>query len=139
MEHGKQRGHNSHNGVISAAVNSKILDVEMLTKICKQCTTWEEKKSVKWKENHHLKCPINHTKSTGAMEGNGAVKIFQRSVEKRTLIYKEVVDTEPYKEFTVVSVKKRMCRTYSETCGEKITCPHKNIMEQKLQLVIEVN
>ena len=40
----QKRGHNSHNGVISAAVNSNILDVEVLTTICKQCTIWEKRK-----------------------------------------------------------------------------------------------
>ena len=77
---------------------------------------------VKWKESHHLKC-----------KGNGAVKIFQKSVEKQTLIYKkylgdgdtssfkEVVYSEQYKEFSVEPVKKGMRGTYSETCGKKIT------------------
>lgn len=39
---------------------------------------------------HLLHEPYNHTiiQSSGAMEGSGAVKIFNRSVEKNDLIYK---------------------------------------------------
>ena len=39
-----------------------------------------------WESNHI--CPINHKKSSGAMESAGAVEIFSRSLSSRDLIYK---------------------------------------------------
>ena len=151
----QKRGHNSHNGIVSAAANSKILDVEVLSKICKQCTVWEKKKNdpnyVKWKESHHLKCPISHTKSAGAMESNGAVKIFQRSVEKRKLIYKEylgdgdtssfkeVVGSEPYKQFSVEPVKQECVGHIQKRVGKRLRDRIKTYKGTKLQLVVQVN
>jgi len=58
-------------------------------------------------------CDINHDKSSGAMESVGAVEIFKSSIQKYNLIYdeylgdgdtssfKDVVATEPYKEFGI--------------------------------------
>ena len=50
---------------------------------------WEKKKGTQaydiWKSEHV--CAINHEKSSGAMEG--AVKMFDRFIDKNNLIYKE--------------------------------------------------
>ena len=70
---------------------------------------------IAWEAQHN--CHINHVKSSGAMEGAGAVAIFKRSVEKNNLIhsdnlgngntssFKEVVDSQPYKHFGIEPVK----------------------------------
>ena len=91
----QKRGHSSLNGVISV-ISSKIgkcLDVAVMSKFCKSCQHWSEKKDhpayKKWAASHV--CMTNHTKSSGAMESLGALSIFQRSVEKYNLRYLEYI------------------------------------------------
>ena len=107
----QRRGHASLNGLVTAISKGKCIDVDVMSKFCRGCAMWQSKKGTieydQWKADHV--CVINHTKSSGAMEGAGAVKMFQRSIEKHDLIYneylgdgdtssfKEVVEAEPYK------------------------------------------
>lgn len=112
----QKRGHAS---LVTATNNGKSLDVQILSKHCRGCQIWERKKSTpdydNWFADHS--CDIKHTKSFGAMESAGAVAIFSSSVEKYNLIYneylgdgdrssfKDVVESEPYKEFGVDPIK----------------------------------
>ena len=80
---------------------------------------WENKKGSLeydlWKIDHH--CQINHEKSSGAMESSGAVDIFNRSIIKHNIIYKEylgdgdtssfndVVRSEPYVKHSLTPIK----------------------------------
>ena len=62
-------------------------------------------------------CSINHIKSSGSMESAGAINIFNRSVEKNSIMYheclgvgnsssfKEVIEFEPYKAYNIVPEK----------------------------------
>ena len=54
-----------------------------MSKHCKSCQIWPRRQGAPecddWQQNHN--CSINHRKSAGAMEGDGAVAIFSRSVE----------------------------------------------------------
>ena len=54
------------------------LDVHVLSKHCKICRIWEQKKDrteyEEWKATHQ--CNIAHEKSPGSMEAEGAVKYF---------------------------------------------------------------
>ena len=43
--------------------------------------------SLAWKEKHSPDCTINHEGSTGAMEKDGAVEIFTRTIDKHKLKY----------------------------------------------------
>ena len=115
----QKRGHASLNGVVTAMSNGKCVDVHVLSKYCRQCQIWQRRKGTdiydKWKVTHV--CKINHVKSSGAMEGVGAVEMFFRSVTKNTLIYneylgdgdtssfKEVVASAPYADYDVVPEK----------------------------------
>ena len=71
------------NGVVGGISNGKIIDYEVLCKICPQCKYWNRRKNapeyVEWKLNHN--CAINHTGSAGSMEDAGVLNIFKRSVK----------------------------------------------------------
>ena len=74
----QKRGHASLNGVVSACNDGKYVDIHVMSKNCNQCKTKKETLSEKefeaWKESHT--CNVNHDKSSGAMEGAGAVVMF---------------------------------------------------------------
>ena len=80
----QKRGHNSSNGVVTAISNEKCVDHHVLSKYCRGCQKWSSKQGTNefehWKIEHD--CPINHVKSSGAMEAAGAVAIFNSSVDK---------------------------------------------------------
>ena len=112
----------------------------MLSKHCKQCQIWERRQGTPkhdlWKATHI--CSVNHSKSSGAMEGAGAVEIFHRSVEKNNLIYyqylgdgdtssyKEVVDSNPYIEYDVTPVKLECVGHVQKRLGTRL----RNIVKQ---------
>ena len=115
----QKRGHSSINGIVTAISNGKCIDSMVYSKICKACERWEPKKGTseydQWKANHH--CNINHQKSSGAMEGAGAIEMFCSSVDRHKLIYNEyigdgdtssfneVVNAKPYEKFSITPVK----------------------------------
>ena len=115
----QKRGHASLNGVVSACNDGKCVDIHVMSKNCNQCKTKKESLSENefetWKESHT--CNVNHDKSSGTMEGAGAVAMFNRSVERYNLIYheylgdgdtssyKEVVDSKPYADYDITPEK----------------------------------
>ena len=117
----QKRGFSSLNGAVTALfpLTGKCLDLFVLSKVCKGCQMWSKKenhpKYSKWKETHN--CHINHTKSSGAMESNGAVMIFQRSIEKHNLRYtgyigdgdsssfSDVVKSKPYGDANIAKLE----------------------------------
>ena len=115
----QKRGHASLNGVVTAIVEDKCVDYQVLTKHCSGCKMWEAKENQPgydlWKANHIFN--INHTKSSGAMEAAGAIDIFNRSIDKNNLMYheylgdddtssfKEVVDANPYEKYDIIPSK----------------------------------
>jgi hypothetical protein len=125
----QKRGFSSSNGIVTAMNSGRCIDVHVMSKICKKCTVWQERKTDpefdydQWKEEHYAsdECEINHTKSSGAMEAAGAVEIFSRSVGKNGLIYSEylgdgdtssfseVVASEPYKDHGNIVPEKLEC------------------------------
>ena len=112
----QKRGHSLLNGVVTAVSDGKCLDVHVLSKHCKRCTIWEQKKDRHEYEECKAtnQCNINHEKSSGSMEAAGLVKIFQHSVQNHklfysqylgdgdTLLFKEVVESNPCSEFGIV-------------------------------------
>ena len=113
------RGYSSLNGVVTTIIDKKFIDVEVLSKFCHGCVSRENKKStpeyVEWFANHQ--CTIYLVGSSGAMESAGAVKIFNRSIEKNNLIYneylgdgdtssfKDVIESNPYKDLNIKITK----------------------------------
>lgn len=69
----QKRGHSSLHGVVTATSvdTGKVLDVECLSKYCMSC-----KRRGKCEDN----CEVNYAGSSGGMEADGAVRIFERSV-----------------------------------------------------------
>ena len=64
---------------------------------------WDSKKETNeyelWKATHN--CSINHIKSLSSMERAGVLNIFNRSVEKNSIIYHEYLgdgDSSSFKE-----------------------------------------
>lgn len=88
------------------------MDLEVLSSYCNACVQWKGKQSGAawelWYDKHKPNCQANHTGSSGTMEVNGMVKIFQRSEDKHnakyvgyigdgdTKSYAAVVKAEPY-------------------------------------------
>ena len=69
-----------------------VMDFVVLSKYCKMCEIWSKCDSslpefLKWKKNHEDSCSLNFNKSSKAMEAEGAVLLFSRSVEKLGLQY----------------------------------------------------
>ena len=108
----QRRGYASLNGFMSAIerVGDKVVDAEIMTKSCRTCTIWKNKQAdpgyANWKSSHD--CLINHKGFSTSMESEGAVKIFNRSIDKYNLRYvnyigdgdsssfSKVVDSNPY-------------------------------------------
>ena len=89
----QKRGHTSKIGcVFVLSVRSgEVLDYEVCSLVCHKCVAAKSARNNAdfdtWYEMHKSKCQINHTGTSDAMEANGAVKIFLRSIEKRPLKY----------------------------------------------------
>ena len=89
----QRRGHCSKHGIvfIISVITGEVLDYELKTLHCKQCSVNNSKLSKEsfdeWYRNHEPSCPINHVGSSGNMEGDAAVSMFLRSIEKRSLRY----------------------------------------------------
>ena len=91
-------GHASLNGLVTAIALStgKVIDFQVKSKKCKGCQSHEhlDKNSEKyqtWKLNHAYNCGTNHFKSSGSMEVDATLEIFQRSVEKNGLRYVQFI------------------------------------------------
>ena len=89
----QKRGYTSLNGCVTAISidNGKILDVEPMSRYCKECEVHEKlnKESIKytlWKEKH-TNCGANFKGSAPAMEPEGAERLFKRSVQEYGLYY----------------------------------------------------
>ena len=64
-----------------------MIDVEVKTKTCPQCTHWTLRKKdtpeyKEWETNHAENCLINFHGAASSMENTGAVDIFVRSIER---------------------------------------------------------
>ena len=85
----KKQGYSSLNGVVTLIANGKCVDNEVMSKKCKQCDIWENKKGTQectdWKSKHS--CSINHEGSAGAMEVIGLKRMFSRSIRLHKLRY----------------------------------------------------
>ena len=117
----QRRGFSSRNGVVTIIGNStgKCIDYRVKTKDCKACQYWKGKRGPKTDNFHRIhKCPLNHTKSSGAMESDGVLECYLSSVIGRQLRYltyigdgdtksfRNVIDANPYPGFLI---KKAEC------------------------------
>ncbi|XP_074645896.1 uncharacterized protein LOC141902155 [Tubulanus polymorphus] len=108
----QRRGHASHNGFVSAisTVNSKVLDVEVMSNFCASCNKMESKMEsreyMRWKVKHAPQCNLNHSGSAGSMESSGAVRIFGRSENHHNIQYTEYLGDGDSSSFKSVSESK---------------------------------
>jgi hypothetical protein len=105
----RRRGYSSSYGVVTgmSLVTGKVLDIEVMSKECRECITWSSKKGSEefehWWEGHQHNCHANFEGSSGAMDAAGCVRIFERSVEQHSLRYVEFLgdgDSKAYNEIT---------------------------------------
>ena len=117
----QKRGHSSLNGVVVAcSKNAKVIDCQVMSKHCKSCQIWSRRQGTpeydNWQQNHN--CSINHRKSAGAMEGDGAVAIFSRSIELHKMRYLHYIGDGDTCSFLQVCESK----PYGELIPEKLEC-----------------
>ena len=122
-----KRGHSSLFGVVFViSVDSgEASDFHVLSKFCKSCSIWENKKGneptkyEEWKARHESVCTANFRGSSQAMEMEGALIMWRRSVEKHNMRYKFMVSDGDSKSFDAVSAS----QVYGEDfVMEKIDC-----------------
>ena len=146
----QRRGYSSLNGVVTCISEGKVLDYEVLCKVCPQCKYWNKTKTTaeheEWKLYHD--CTINHTGSAGSMEVAGVINIFKRSVETKKLRYTTYLGDGDSKSFKVIvesniypghEVKKHECighvqkgvghclRTYKSDYESALLSDHKKL------------
>lgn len=91
----RRRGYSSAYGVVAAlsTVTGKALDVEVMSKECRECMGWRAKEGgvefQEWWEGHQHCCQANHYGSSGSMDATGMLSIFQRSEENHSVCYTE--------------------------------------------------
>ena len=90
----QKRGYSSRLGVVFviSIATGEILDYEVLSLFCQECNVNGKKDKntldyKRWKAAHEPNCSINYEGSSGAMEAEGAVRIFSRSISTRQLKY----------------------------------------------------
>ena len=131
----QRKGFTSTLGVISAlSIDSgKVLDVAIISKSCKGCTRMKKvaktnpRRYELWKSSHN--CNLNFTGSSPAMEKAGAIKIFERSVQKHGLFYTSFYGDGDSKAFPAVKdtygpkkaiVKKECIGHYQKRVGNRL-------------------
>ncbi|GBM80681.1 hypothetical protein AVEN_137208-1 [Araneus ventricosus] len=121
----KTRGHTSQIGVctVIGADTGKVIDVEVLSKACKGCSRWKGPRIgsafKKWHARHSQVCTKNHIGSSGKMEGDGMVKLFQRSESERGVRYLNYIGDGDSSTFLSISA----CHPYGENVPlSKVEC-----------------
>ncbi|GFV39787.1 uncharacterized protein TNCV_4609551 [Trichonephila clavipes] len=124
----QRRGHSSLNGCVAVLSidTGKVLDLEVISKWCRNCNT--SKSSEKSKHIKKHQCSCNHQGSAGSMEPVGAYRLFERSRETRKLQYVEFYGDGDSKSHLAVkdiygidNVRKYECRgTFKKRVGSKL-------------------
>lgn len=104
----QRKGFTSTNGVITAISvdTGKVLDVSILSKSCKGCTSMQSieksdpERYAGWKASHN--CNLNYAGSSPNMEKVGAENMFKRSVKKHGLYYTKFYGDGDSKAFSAV-------------------------------------
>lgn len=129
----RKRGFSSLYGLVTLIgwFTGKVIDILVKSKYCKVCEYWEKKAHTEeyaemGRKTHTNQCQVNHEGSAGKMEVDAVVEMFKRSETLHQVKYinyigdgesktfKDILDAEPYANFTVVKkeyidhVQKRM-------------------------------
>ena len=92
----QKRGHKSHNGVVAVVEHHTglIIYSVALSNYCRHCNSApkpDDPGFVAWQRNHQLHCQKNMDCASGAMEVEGALILFSRSVDKHKLRYTQML------------------------------------------------
>ena len=104
----QRRGFSSLNGCVAVISmdNGKVLDVEALSKVCKKCKEYEKMadtpETSAIKADHKSKCKANYQGSAPSMEPEGALRMFNQSVECNKLRYTEFFGDGDSKSYSTV-------------------------------------
>ncbi|GFX90505.1 uncharacterized protein TNCV_4335091 [Trichonephila clavipes] len=110
----KTRGHSSLIGVctVIGAETGKVLDREVLSSFsfCKECYSYKGVKFGikynKWQRAHKISCRKNYSGSSGKMEFDGMLRIFNRSEKLHNLKYSNYIGDGDTKTFNDLSENK---------------------------------
>ncbi|GFW69044.1 uncharacterized protein TNCV_2919421 [Trichonephila clavipes] len=84
----------------------KCIDVEVMSSFCKGCDSWKRRKGSpaykKWKILHVKKCLKNRKCSAGMMETVGMVRMFQHSLNHRSVRYTSYIGDGDSKTFSSI-------------------------------------
>lgn len=104
-----KRGFTSVHGVVSliGLLTGKVIDFIVLSLVCKICDLFPGPKTgqafQEHRDQHKERCTRNHEGSSGKMEADGVLAMFQRSVASRGLIYEQYIGDGDSKAFLSVS------------------------------------
>ena len=106
-------------GIGNGNSEGKVINVEILSKVCPSCKYWEKRRGTpefeEWQLYHN--CPVNHTGSAGWMESAGTQQMFLQSIKKRNLHYltylgdgdsksfHDVVTSDPYPGYEITKAE----------------------------------
>ena len=113
----ERRGFSSLLGIVSliGKYTNKLLDVVVKSRVCRGCSSWTGKTDTveyaAWYDDHQEHCHANHEGSSGKMEVDGIIEMFQRSEELYNVKYANYIgygDTKTFKSLNLV-VRKSEC------------------------------
>ena len=108
-----RRGHYSNQGfgAVIDSVSGKVLDYDLLQRVCRKCLLWPEERRVSEPEEyasfsseHEAVCTANFSGTSQAMEGAIAIKLWKRSVSQNQLVYSTYIgdgDSSSFKKLIV--------------------------------------
>lgn len=120
----RKRGFSSLYGIVTLIGwhTGKVIDFIVKSKYCKSCEYWENHADTaeyqEWLQTHKESCQSNHEGSSGKMEVDGMIEMFQRSLELHNVKYsqyvgdgdsktfKGILDAKPYED---IDVRKKEC------------------------------
>ena len=110
----KRYGFNSLLGMVFliSIDTGAVLDFVVKCLFCHECKK-NQNASESWKKSHAEICMVNHEGSSGAMEKEGAIEMFLRSIEKHNLRYTKYVGDGDSSAFG--SVKEALKEKYGDS------------------------
>ena len=103
-----KRGFTSLHGVVAiiSLTTGQVIDYECLSKSCQGCKSWKSRKGTdeyeEWVQKHADVCKINFEGSSGAMESEGALRMFRRSSSQYKLRYTNIISDGDSKTHTAI-------------------------------------
>ncbi|GFW72868.1 uncharacterized protein TNCV_1267111 [Trichonephila clavipes] len=127
MEHGRNGGHSSLYGIgiVIDILTGLIIDYEILSKYCPECTTAKRdlgENSAEysiWYKSHQEECSENYVGSSNAMEVKAAEILWKRSIKNCGMRYEHLVrwcDAKTYQHLSSLNVYGSCIKIAKEEC-----------------------